>query len=182
LNIKKKQQTKANEELIQGKNEVDSNKGKYDRMRENKKANPFYDAELIGKVHLLYDGKCTSCSSRMDKSVARFKRIDQSLPPTFDNFLLLCPDCYKKRKNPALDGFSVGPKAMLKFESLRMDQTAINLFLSDFMNKFVLIEIVESMNLREYWVIERQPIVRFRVIDSVITDLQIAKNRIIQSS
>lgn len=169
------------DETIQSNKKV-VNSGKQNVIPEKKHGNPFYDEELKEKVHSLYDGKCTACSAKMDKCVARFKLIDQNLPPVFNNLSLICPDCYKKRKNPALEGFSVGPKALLQFMGLGMDQTAINLFLADFINKFVLVAIIESLNFREYWVPEKQPIIRFKVVNNVITDLQIVKNRIPVSS
>ena len=138
--------------------------------------------ELIEKVHLKFDGRCVLCSAKMDKSVARFKRIDSNKPANLENMSLLCPDCEKSRPNPALSGFSIGPKAVLKFESLDMDETARVQFLSDFINKFVLVDIIESMNLREYWVPGKQPIFKFKVVNNVITDMRIIKKLIPESS
>ena len=141
---------------------------------------PFYDDNrLREEVHLFYSGKCTACSAKMDKGVARIKLIDQSLPPELNNLLLICPDCNKNRKNPALTGLSIAPKAMLKFDKLGMDQNLIDNFLSGFINKFVLVEIVESQNFREYWVPDKQyHILKFKVVNNMITDLKIVVNRI----
>jgi len=138
--------------------------------------------ELKEKVHLKYDGRCVLCSAKMDKTVARLKIIDSNKPANLENMSLLCPDCIKDRPNPALSGFSIGPKAILKFESLGMDETARVQFLSDFINKFVLVDIVESVNLREYWVPGKQPIFKFKVVNNVITDMRIIKKLIPESS
>ena len=138
--------------------------------------------ELKEKVHLKFDGRCVLCSAKMDKSVARLKRIDSNKPANLENMSLLCPDCEKSRPNPALSGFSIGPKAVLKFESLGLDETARVQFLSNFINKFVLVDIVESMNLREYWVPGKQPIFKFKVVNNVITDMRIIKKLIPESS
>lgn len=146
------------------------------------KKNHFIDTELKEKVHLKFNGRCVLCSAKMDKSVARIKLIDPKKPFISENMSLVCPDCEKSRTNPALTGFSIGPTAVLKFESLGMDETAISQFLSDFVNKFVLVDIIESMNLREYWVPGKQPIFKFKVVNNVITDLRIMKNLIRKSS
>lgn len=140
--------------------------------------NPLFDTDLKNEVHALYKGICTSCSVKMDKRVARVKLIDQKLPPEVNNLLLICPDCYKHRRNPALDSFLIGPNAMLKFEGLGMDQIAINQFLSDFINKFILVEIVDSRNIREYWVPGNKSIVKFKVVKNIISDLLLRKTRL----
>jgi len=138
--------------------------------------------EFKEEVHLKFNGRCVLCSAKMDKTVARIKLIDSNKPANLENMSLLCPDCIKDRPNPALSGFSVAPKAVLKFESLGMDETARVQFLSDFINKFVLVDIVESMNLREYWVPGKQPIFKFKVVNNVITDMRIIKKLIPESS
>lgn len=138
--------------------------------------------EFKEEVHLKFNGRCVLCSAKMDKTVARIKLIDSNKPANLENMSLLCPDCIKDRPNPAVNGFSVGPKAVLKFESLGMDETARIQFLSDFINKFVLVDIVESMNLREYWVPGKQPIFKFKVVNNVIIDMRIIKNLIPKSS
>ena len=146
------------------------------------KKNHFIDIGLKEKVHLKFHGRCVLCSAKMDKSVARIKLIDPKKPFISENMSLVCPDCEKSRPNPALSGFSIGPTAVLKFDSLGMDETATAEFLSDFINKFVLVDIIESMNLREYWVPGKQPIFKFKVVNNVIMDLRIIKNLIPQSS
>jgi len=138
--------------------------------------------EFKEKVHLKFNGRCVLCSAKMDKSVARIKLIDSNKPANLENMSLLCPDCEKSRPNPALSGFSIGPKAIQKFESLGMDETARVQFLSDFINKFVLVDIVESVNLREYWVPGKQPIFKFKVVNNVITDMRIIKKLIPEPS
>ena len=138
--------------------------------------------EFKEEVHLKFNGRCVLCSAKMDKSVARIKLIDPKKPFVLENMSLLCPDCEKSRPNPALSGFSIGPTAILKFESLGMDETATVQFLSDFINKFVLVDIVESMNLREYWVPGKQPIFKFKVVNNVITDMRIIKKLIPESN
>ena len=140
------------------------------------------DPELEEKMHLRFNRTCSSCSAKIDKRLAHMKLIDPNKEATVENRLLVCPDCIKDRSNPALGGFSIGPKAELKFKSLGMDKTAIVQFLSDFLNKFVLVNISETLNLREYWVPRKQPIFKFKVVNNVITDLQIVKNRIMESS
>lgn len=139
--------------------------------------NPLYDVELKEKVHLLYKGICTTCSAKIDKRVARVKLIDRNLPPEVTNLLLICPDCSKHRKNPALDGFSIGHKAMVQFEDLGMDQTDIGQFLSDFINKFILVQIVDSLDMREYLVPGNHLILKFKVVENKIIKL-LLKNHV----
>lgn len=146
-----------------------------------KKQDPM-DPELEEKMHLMFNRTCTSCSAKIDKRLAHMKLIDPNKESTVENRSLICPDCINDRPNPALGGFSIGPKAVLKFKSLGMDETAIVEFLSDFIHKFVLVNISETLNLREYWVPRKQPIFKFKVVNNVITDLQIVKNRILESS
>lgn len=140
------------------------------------------DPELEEKMHLRFNRTCTACSAKIDKRLGHVKLVDPNKESTIENRSLVCPDCIKDRPNPALGGFSIGPKAVLKFQSLGMDEAAIVEFLSDFIHKFVLVNISETLNLREYWVPRKQPIFKFKVVNNVVTDLQIVKNRISESN
>ena len=141
-----------------------------------------FDPELEEKQHLMFNRTCTFCSAKIDKRLGHIKLIDPNKPSTVENRSLVCPDCINDRPNPALDGFSIGPKAVVKFQSLGMDAVAIVEFLSDFIHKFVLVNISETLNFREYWVPRKQPIFKFKVVNNIITDLQIAKDRITESN
>lgn len=138
-------------------------------------SSPIYETNLIEKAHSLYHGLCTDCTAMMDKRVAKIRLINEKLPPNANNLLLLCPDCFKHRKNPAFDVLLIGPRAKVKFENLGMDQSAINEFLSGFIDKFVLIHLVEYLDMREYWVPNKHSIFKFKTVGNIIVDLTIFK-------
>jgi|GEM_PF-6505807 len=124
---------------------------------------PESNLTFIEAVHAKFYGRCQICGQRMDQGVARYLRVNPDQPRTLDNALLVCPDCYEGRQNPALDGFSADAAVIAKVAAVTgWDESTVAKWLSEFAKRCTLIA-MNSQGFRRYWSWGRQE--PFRIVE-----------------
>lgn len=137
---------------------------------------PIIDTDVRTELHAKFKGVCSSCSAKLDKRLAKSKRLDPNLPPTLENLRLICPDC--KNKRPDINGIPINLNVINTLKNIGMDQKHIDDFFSNFYEKFVLINFNERKGSRIYWVPGKLPIESFVVIENEIQSVKIARSRL----
>ena len=121
------------------------------------------DLAFIQDVHTKFNGQCQNCGQCMDKRLARYRRVDPDRPRTGDNATLVCPDCYRGRPNPALDGFLAQDAIIAKVAAAAgWDEHAAAEWLSNFARSYALV-MMNSRGFRRYWSWKRDE--PFRIVD-----------------
>lgn len=124
---------------------------------------PESNLTFIEAVHAKFYGRCQNCGQRMDRGVARYLRVNPNQPRMLDNVLLVCPDCYQGRPNPALEGFSAEEDVVAKVAGVTgWNESVVVAWLSGFAKRCILIA-MNSQGFRRYWSWERQE--PFRIME-----------------
>jgi len=75
----------------------------------------------------------------MDKRLAHYLRVDLDQPRMLDNVVLVCPDCFRERPNPALEGFSAEEAVITKVAGVTgWNESIVVAWLSDFAKRYTL--------------------------------------------
>ncbi len=118
---------------------------------------------LIQDLHAKFNGECQSCGQRMDKHLARYLRVNADKLRSVDNAVLVCPDCFRNRPNPALSGFFTEDAVIAKVAAATgwNEVTAVE-WLSGFAKRHALIA-MNTRGFRRSWSWEHQE--PFRIMD-----------------
>ena len=128
---------------------------------------------LIQDLHAKFNGECQSCGQRMDKHLARYLRVNADKLGSADNAVLVCPNCFRNRPNPALGGFSAEDAVIARVTDATgwNEVTAVE-WLSGFAKRCALI-VMNTRGFRRYWSWEHQE--PFRIVD--VQDRRIVRVR-----
>ncbi len=95
------------------------------------------NSTFVEEVHAKFNGECQSCSQKMDRSLARYLRADRNRSRTLDNAVLVCPDCFQGRPNPAVKGFRASDAVIATVtDATGWDEPTAEEWLSTFVKRF----------------------------------------------
>ncbi len=99
----------------------------------------------------------------MDQRVAHYRRVDPNQSRSVDNAILVCWDCYRGHRNPALEGFPAEEAVIVKVAGLTgWNESIVVAWLSEFAKRYALTA-MNSHGFRRYWSWDRE--LPFRIVD-----------------